>query len=259
MFYWTRYDLKEKIMLITAAAIACLLFFCISMTSQVNASEQNNAPGLNTASVCSIENTTKGILLEWKKAPGANGYRIFRKEEGFSEWQHIKTISSGNILMWKDKKDMTSGTLYKYLILSGKTGSEDLSADPANGAADENAVSFDESSKEWVVYFRGMERDRCTSEEDAIKSRRKILKGMPYPPRKSNGKYSFIDGIDYDIDKHLWLAKHDDEILGYFDSEEDAFYGLKEALIAKGVDVADMHFINSDLKEDNLKALFGGK
>ena len=142
MFYWTRYDLKEKIMLITAAAIACLLFFCISMTSQVNASEQNNAPGLNTASVCSIENTTKGILLEWKKAPGANGYRIFRKEEGFSEWQHIKTISSGNILMWKDKKDMTSGTLYKYLILSGKTGSEDLSADPANGAADENAVSF---------------------------------------------------------------------------------------------------------------------
>lgn len=121
--------------------------------------------------------------------------------------------------------------------------------------SDENAIAFDESSGEWVVYFRGMERDRCTSEEDAIKSRRKILKGMPYPPRKSNGKYSFIDGIDYDIDKHLWLAKHDDEILGYFDSEEDAFYGLKEALIAKGVDVSDMHFINSDLKEDQEESL----
>lgn len=116
--------------------------------------------------------------------------------------------------------------------------------------SEENAIVYDESEDKWIVHFRGFEIGRADSETEAKKLRLKHLKSMPYPPRKSNNRYSFTEGIDYDINRHLWQAFIRDESIGYFDSEEDAFYGLKEALIKEGVDVRDMHFINSDSFEE---------
>ncbi len=115
--------------------------------------------------------------------------------------------------------------------------------------SEENSIVHDKSTDEWIVFFRSNEIGRKSTEEEAIKFRKAYLKEMPYPPRKSNGKYSFIEGIDYDINSHLWLAYNNEELIGRFDSEEDAFYGLKEALVKEGIDVSDMHFINSDISK----------
>lgn len=132
--------------------------------------------------------------------------------------------------------------------------------------SDENAIVYNEDSDEWIVHFRGNEIDRCNTEADAKRSRVDYLRSMPYPPRKVDNKYSFFEGIDYDIEHHLWTAEYNDESLGYFDSEEDAFYALKEHLVKEGVDVSGMHFkeideliesdssandINKDLEEES--------
>ena len=112
--------------------------------------------------------------------------------------------------------------------------------------SDENAIVYNEDSDEWIVHFRGNEIDRCNTEADAKRSRVDYLRSMPYPPRKADNKYSSFEGIDYDLEHHLWTAEYNDESLGYFDSEEDAFYALKDHLVKEGVDVSGMHFKEID-------------
>lgn len=112
--------------------------------------------------------------------------------------------------------------------------------------SDDNAIVYNEESGEWIVHFRGNEIGRFNNELDAKRSRINYLKSMPYPPRKSNNKYSLFEGIDYDIDHHLWTARYEEESIGYFDSEEDAFYALKEYMVNEGQDVSDMHFNEND-------------
>lgn len=117
--------------------------------------------------------------------------------------------------------------------------------------SDDNAIVYNEDSDEWIVYFRGNEIDRCNTEADAKRSRKDYLRSMPYPPRKEDNKYSSFEGIDYDIEHHLWTAEYNDESLGYFDSEEDAFYALKDHLVKEGVDVSEMHFKEIEELNDN--------
>lgn len=117
--------------------------------------------------------------------------------------------------------------------------------------SEENAIVYNEENDEWIVHFRGNEIDRCKTELDAKHSRIDYLKSMPYPPRKADGRYSLFEGIDYDINRHLWTAEYNDESIGYYDSEEDAFYALKDYLVKEGIDVSEMHFRNPEKSIEN--------
>ena len=116
--------------------------------------------------------------------------------------------------------------------------------------SDENAVEFNKHTNEWVAYFMGRVIGRASDEDSARRIRKQYLKSMPFVPRKANGEYSNFEGIDYDKDNHLWTSYNGEEFLGLFDSEEDAFYARKEALIANGEDVSDMHFDLNNIKSD---------
>ncbi|WP_297983029.1 hypothetical protein, partial [uncultured Methanobrevibacter sp.] len=179
---------------------------------------------------------------------------IFYDEENLIWYLKIKDVIIGFFDTEEDafnsKKEFlkSKGVDVSNLIFNQEESFDDNLDFKVNIFSEENSIVFDEESDEWVAYFNGnpIGRDR---DKDSIKNfRRQFLRNMPFPPKKDNGEYSYFEGIGYDLDSHLWTASYGDESLGLFDSEEDAFYARKEALVADGVDVRDMHF-NLDFDE----------
>lgn len=63
----------------------------------------------------SAENTASGISLNWKKVPGATGYKIYRKAEGNDEYALYKTITENSDTSFTDTAVKVS-TQYSYKV-----------------------------------------------------------------------------------------------------------------------------------------------
>ncbi|MGN0204637.1 MAG: phage tail tip lysozyme [Coprococcus sp.] len=72
----------------------------------------------------SIKNVAKGVYISWKKVTDADGYYVYRRDMGSSNWSLIGTVSGGDVLSYTDTK-VTSGTTYYYTI-EAFFGSENL-------------------------------------------------------------------------------------------------------------------------------------
>lgn len=63
----------------------------------------------------SVGRTSSGLQVRWEKSSGAEGYYIYRKENGESKWTRKAKITSGSTLLWKDKT-VPGGKKYTYMI-----------------------------------------------------------------------------------------------------------------------------------------------
>lgn len=77
-------------------------------------------------SISSAKAAAGGIKLSWKKAAGANGYEIYRKASGDTDYRKVNTTSGTS---WTDKT-VKSGTPYSYKIIAyAKSGNSVVKAD----------------------------------------------------------------------------------------------------------------------------------
>ena len=65
----------------------------------------------------SVLNGSSYIYLEWNKSMGANGYYIYRSDNG-GAYNKIKTITSGSTLVYYDRDNLSNGVRYKYKIVA---------------------------------------------------------------------------------------------------------------------------------------------
>lgn len=111
---------QNKTISIKVTLILLLIALSVVFTGQkAGASIIDGETAIGAASVQSIENTKKGILLSWKKKPGASSYRIFRKaQESGAEWKCVKK-SGRNLIAWQNKSSkLKDGTAYKYVVVA---------------------------------------------------------------------------------------------------------------------------------------------
>ncbi len=66
------------------------------------------------------ESTSKGVLFSYSKVPGTQGYAIYRRDAGQSNWKRIATQKSVNKLQYLDKT-VEAGKKYYYTVKSYKT------------------------------------------------------------------------------------------------------------------------------------------
>lgn len=64
----------------------------------------------------STKNTRDGVQLKWKKADAADGYRIYRSENGAASKKRIATVKGKNTLTYTDKSAV-SGVEYTYYLV----------------------------------------------------------------------------------------------------------------------------------------------
>ncbi|WP_346708063.1 GH25 family lysozyme [Massilistercora timonensis] len=83
---------------------------------------------IGTPKLVSVKATEKGVILEWEKASGADGYRVFRKTEG-SSWQ---TIAVCNNTIYEDES-VSMNTLYTYTVRAFKGNYEEADANKYSG------------------------------------------------------------------------------------------------------------------------------
>lgn len=92
------------------------------------------------------------------------------------------------------------------------------------------------------------EKDNVQSTEN-IPSNREDNEDVP--PKKSNGQYSLHKGITYNKPAHKWVAinreKGSNKLIGYFESEEEAYQARKDYLNTK----KSQKVIQTDKKENN--------
>ena len=62
-----------------------------------------------------LENGSAGIKLTWNKVNKASGYYIYRKT-GSNAWKKIATVKNGTTVSYIDKKTLTNGTQYSYMV-----------------------------------------------------------------------------------------------------------------------------------------------
>ena len=70
-----------------------------------------------TTKFTSVLNGSSYIYLEWNKSTGANGYYIYRSDNG-GAYNKIKTITSGSTLVYYDRYNLSNGVRYKYKIVA---------------------------------------------------------------------------------------------------------------------------------------------
>ncbi|MEE1002247.1 MAG: SH3 domain-containing protein [Acutalibacteraceae bacterium] len=78
------------------------------------ANDQSTDNSLISTCLYNVENTANGISLQWKKVNGADGYKIFRKEEGKSAYLLTHTVTSKNTVSYVDK-NVTQKQYYYYI------------------------------------------------------------------------------------------------------------------------------------------------
>ena len=66
------------------------------------------------------ESTSEGVLFSYSKVPGTQGYAVYRRDAGQSNWQRIATQKSVNKLQYLDKT-VEAGKKYYYTVKSYKT------------------------------------------------------------------------------------------------------------------------------------------
>lgn len=68
-------------------------------------------------SITSLTNSVGGVEIKWNATPGADNYKILRREAGTNTWQTIITRSSASSTVYKDTK-VENGKTYEYDINS---------------------------------------------------------------------------------------------------------------------------------------------
>lgn len=82
------------------------------------ANDQTTSNSLISTCLYNAENTENGISLHWKKVNGADGYKIFRKEEGSTAYLLTHTITSKDTVSYVDKN--VTQKQYRYYITAYK-------------------------------------------------------------------------------------------------------------------------------------------
>ena len=80
---------------------------------------------LSEPALVSVENGEKGVSLSWEPVNGANGYRIYRKDNS-SDWTPAGTSDSTTFI----DETAVSGTTYTYTVQAYRGAYEDAAANP---------------------------------------------------------------------------------------------------------------------------------
>ncbi|MCD7802483.1 MAG: hypothetical protein LUH09_06215 [Clostridiales bacterium] len=62
----------------------------------------------------SVENYKTGMKVTWKAVSGADGYRVYRRENG--SWKLLSTIASSSTVSYYDSSASDTGTAYTYTV-----------------------------------------------------------------------------------------------------------------------------------------------
>ncbi|MCD7735225.1 MAG: hypothetical protein LUH48_08920 [Clostridiales bacterium] len=62
----------------------------------------------------SVENYKTGMKVTWKAVSGADGYRVYRRENG--SWKLLSTIASSSTVSYYDSSASVTGTTYTYTV-----------------------------------------------------------------------------------------------------------------------------------------------
>ena len=65
--------------------------------------------------ISEIRNDYKGLVITWKEAIGAEGYRIFRRTKTSAPWEQIADVSK-DVLSFIDMDAMKEGGIYTYML-----------------------------------------------------------------------------------------------------------------------------------------------
>ncbi len=83
---------------------------------------------LSTPGITSLENTSKGITVNWQRNTKAKGYYIYRSKNGGS-YTKVATINRNNIVKYTDTSAKTNGAKYQYKVLAySSNGKSDYSS-----------------------------------------------------------------------------------------------------------------------------------
>ena len=82
------------------------------------ANDESTSSELLPTCLYKVENVESGISLHWKKVKGADGYKIYKKEEGSSAYLLTKTITNKATVSYTDTA--VSEKQYKYYIIAYK-------------------------------------------------------------------------------------------------------------------------------------------
>lgn len=108
----------KKVILTATMLVTGAAFTLAGNTSEVSAASIPSAPA--KVSLVSVKRTgDKMVVIKWKKAKGASGYRVYRKT-GSGKYVRLKTIKGGNKLKFSDAK-ASPGKTYRYAVRAYKS------------------------------------------------------------------------------------------------------------------------------------------
>ena len=105
------------------------VFLPISSETYLNTEENRTEYILNNPTVTELtpvaqtvkaaENTEGGIKVTWDESPNADGYVVYRKEEGGTSWEQISVIEHPAVTSFTDpytQNDDLNGTVFSYTV-----------------------------------------------------------------------------------------------------------------------------------------------
>ena len=128
--------------------------------------------------------------------------------------------------------------------------------------ANSTEIEYDEENEKWLAYLGGELIKSFNTPKEAYIERKKLLRRLvKTPKRRLSGKYSELDGIDFDLNERLWSISVNDIVVGYSITEKDAQLRRKVFvdLILGKFDCSEEKFsedIFNQIKDANFDELF---
>ncbi len=176
---------------------------------------------LSTPKLTSVNNTSSGVKVNWKKVSGAEGYKIYRKTSKNGDWKLIDTTTNNKKFSYTDKT-AKSGKTYYYSVQAyySKTNStydktglkiKHLAAPKATTKVYDGSIKLSwnkvSNAKEYAVYRKASGESKWTKLTTTTKlsykdTNVKNNKTYSYRVRAVNGKT--VSG--YKTIKQLFLS-----------------------------------------------------
>ena len=169
-----------------------------------------------------------------------------KKNGSYSDYKEISFDE--NHKLWFIKKD---GEIYDYYDSEEEAIYNLSNVLNLDIPIEDLGIKYSEEDSKWRFYYKGKFVGTYDSEKEAIDKRLKHISQFAQPKRNKNGDFSVHRGIFYDEKNLIWVLKIKNEIIGFYDSEEDAFDSKKEFLRLKGLDVSNLEFNQEEIFDDD--------